>query len=205
MLFSSCPALPTNGSPCASSSAPGPSPTNIARGVGIPSAQRVSPSAYASGHRVQSPISVRTASSAAHAALPAQSPQAMAPARQTKLVSASVPATPAGASQNNSAAVPALRSFAESAPAPRVPAVAKAASPVLQHQRQSELAASLRIRRKSRTWLRSGTGLRCLRPRSRQQFAPPLRHLYLRRLALIQLVHAQVAEVFHVGAQLLFR
>ena len=34
MLLSSCPARPTNGSPCASSSAPGPSPTNISRAVG---------------------------------------------------------------------------------------------------------------------------------------------------------------------------
>ena len=34
MLLSSCPAWPTKGSPCASSSAPGPSPTNISRAVG---------------------------------------------------------------------------------------------------------------------------------------------------------------------------
>ncbi len=36
MLLSNCPARPTNGSPCASSSAPGPSPMNISSAFGSP-------------------------------------------------------------------------------------------------------------------------------------------------------------------------
>src|SRR5450756_2905743 len=37
----SCPARPTNGTPCASSSAPGASPTNMIRAAGDPSAKTV--------------------------------------------------------------------------------------------------------------------------------------------------------------------
>src|SRR5689334_17046460 len=41
ILVSNCPALPTNGSPCASSSAPGASPTNIRSASGLPTPKTV--------------------------------------------------------------------------------------------------------------------------------------------------------------------
>ena len=59
MLFSSCPALPTKGMPCASSSAPGPSPTNIRRAVGSPSPKTSLLRPLCSAQRVQSPMSSR--------------------------------------------------------------------------------------------------------------------------------------------------
>ena len=70
ICVSSCPARPTNGSPCSSSSAPGPSPTNISvarRDCRRRTRYCVRP--LCSLQRVQSPISARIASETDAAAL----------------------------------------------------------------------------------------------------------------------------------------
>src|SRR5271170_3343749 len=56
------PARPTNGSPRSSSSAPGPSPTNINSAFGLPTPNTRFLRPGASLHRVQSPINSRNAS-----------------------------------------------------------------------------------------------------------------------------------------------
>ena len=57
---SSCPARPTNGMPCLSSSAPGPSPTNIRSAAGSPTPNTTWVRVSASGHRVQPSASSRS-------------------------------------------------------------------------------------------------------------------------------------------------
>ena len=59
---SSCPARPTNGMPCSSSSAPGPSPTNIRSASGSPTPNTTWVRVSASGQRVQPRASSRRAS-----------------------------------------------------------------------------------------------------------------------------------------------
>src|SRR5437763_8977182 len=66
MLLSSCPERPTNGSPCSSSSAPGPSPTNINSACGLPTPNTIClRPCLCSLQRVQSPRSSRISLSAA--------------------------------------------------------------------------------------------------------------------------------------------
>ena len=72
MSVSSCPARPTNASPCSSSSAPGPSPTNISSASGLPWPKTIVLRPPASRQRWQSPRSARTAARAARA-IPARS------------------------------------------------------------------------------------------------------------------------------------
>src|SRR5580700_6222692 len=60
---SNFPARPTNGSPCISSSRPGPSPTKTSFAFGLPSAKTILFRPLCSLHRVQSPMSSRIFSS----------------------------------------------------------------------------------------------------------------------------------------------
>ena len=57
ICVSSCPARPTKGSPCASSSAPGPSPTNTSRACSFPEPNTIFDLCSHSRQRRQSPIS----------------------------------------------------------------------------------------------------------------------------------------------------
>src|SRR5271165_5333524 len=66
MLLSNWPARPTKGSPCTSSSAPGPSPTNIKSAQGLPTPKTIClRPCLCSLQRVQSPRSSRISLSAA--------------------------------------------------------------------------------------------------------------------------------------------
>ena len=64
MLLSSCPARPTKGSPCSSSSAPGPSPINMISARGFPTPKTMFLRPRLRPQRVQSPMSSRMARSA---------------------------------------------------------------------------------------------------------------------------------------------
>src|SRR5574337_336638 len=68
ILVSSCPARPTNGSPWASSSAPGASPTKTRRALGLPTPKTIWVRWRESLHRVHSPSSSRTSLRVAGAA-----------------------------------------------------------------------------------------------------------------------------------------
>ena len=63
ICVSSCPARPTKGSPCKSSSWPGPSPTNISSAWGLPAPKTILLRWRCSLQRVQSPRSLQTRSS----------------------------------------------------------------------------------------------------------------------------------------------